>query len=277
MVRMSDVWDRATDVVAGRRGILVSLVLLLIWLPGLVRNGVRLAVLGPAADATAMTIGVHALIFFGIGLLALALAVLGQLAMVAVASDPAVSRRDALRVALRRFWPYVGVMAIALVVGAFLVAPIGIALAGAYPSLAAMRAGVPPQIAPGTALFVLLYSLVLAGALLWIQARLLWVLVPVVVNERLGLGSFARAFRLTRGLTWRIVGVVLLFAVVTLVAVLATQGVVGVALRLLLGYAGMGLALFLTSAVVALVACAAQVVVAAFTAQLYVATRERLP
>lgn len=272
MVRMSDVWDRTTDVIAGRRGIFVSLVLLFIWLPGLVRNAIHLAIVGPAqTPSTAPEVGGKALIFLAVGLVVVALAVIGQLAMVAVASDPTVSRRDALHIALRRFWPYVGVMAVAVVAAAVLVSPILIALVAAFPSLAAMRAGLHPQMSPALGLFVLIYGLALFVAFLWIEARLLWVLVPVVVNERLGLGSFARAFALTRGMTWRIIGVIVLFGVVALVAILATQGVVGVTLRLLLGFANAGLALFLTAAVVALVACVVQVVVAAFTAQLYVA------
>ena len=91
MVRMSDVWDRATDVIAGRRGIFVSLVLLFIWLPGLVRNAAHLATYGPAQmPATMPEVGAGALIFLAIALVVIALAVIGQLAMVAVASDPGV-------------------------------------------------------------------------------------------------------------------------------------------------------------------------------------------
>jgi hypothetical protein len=274
MVRMSDVWDRASDVIARRSGILVSIALLFLWLPGLVRTVATVAVRGSATmaspgPATASPGGV--LLLGLLGLAALVLALIGHLALVAVAGDPAIGRDAALRVARRRFWPYVGIMAIVIAALTILSLPLLIAVARVYPALAAMGAGGLPQVGSGTGWFVLVYSVALAVLVLWVEARLIVVLTPIVVNERLGLGSIARAWALTRGLTWRIVGVLLLFAVVSLVAVLAVQGAVGVTLRLLLGGSQVGLVLFLTMAAVSLVGCVIAVVVAAFSAQLYLA------
>lgn len=278
MVRMSAVWDRATEVIAGRTSILASIVLSFVWLPSVVQRGLRLAVYGdaPPASPGAVAPGI-ALALALVGLVVLALAIVGHLALVAVASNPSVSRNEALRIAMRRFWPYLGLVLLVSVALLILILPILIPVLSAYPSLAAMQAGGPPQMAPGTGLFVLVYALVLTAAILWVEARVLMVLTPVIVNERLGLGAFGRAFALTGGLTWRIVGVLLLFIVVAVVALLALQSVVGIIWRLLLGFAHDGLTVFLTAAVVGLLACVLSVIVAAFTAQLYVATRAEQP
>lgn len=282
MVRMSDVWDRASDVIARRRGDLASIALLFIWLPGLLRTVAGIAVrgtgIGTATGPVAASAADGGALFLDVvGLAAILLGLVGQLALVALASDPGIDRAAALRVARRRFWPYVGIMALVVVGFVVLIVPLMIALAGAYPGLAAMQAGVPPQIAPGTGLFVLLYSVALMIVIFWVEARLLILLTPVVVNERLGIGTFRRAWALTRGLTWRIIGVLLLFGVVALVAFLAVQGVVGVTLRLLLGASQAGLALFLTAAAVSLVSCVVSVVAAAFTAQLFLAVAGMRP
>lgn len=273
MVRMSGVWDRASDVIAGRRGILASIALLFVWLPGLVRAAARLAVNGAGPAAAAPMPGSFWLVSI-LGLAVLVLGAIGNLALVAVASDPSVGRGEALRIALNRLGAYVGIMLLVITAFVVLAVPLVIAVLSAYPSLAALQAGAVPQVSAGLGLFVLVYSLVLAVFFLWVEARLLVVLVPVIVNERLGLRSVARAFALTRGLTWRIVGVLLLFLVVFVVALLAAQGVVGVTLRLLLGYDHLALALFLTAAIVSMVSCAFSVVISVFSAQLYVAARD---
>lgn len=274
MVRMSDVWDRASQVIAGRLGILASIAFLFLWLPGVVRTAAQLAV---GSAGTVATAGIGGVAVALLGLVLAAVGAIGHLALVAVASDPAVTRGDALRIALARFWPYVGVMLIVVIVAALLVAPVFGVLAAAYPGVAAMRAGTPPPLSSGTGLFVALYSLAAVAVLIWAEARVLSALVPVVVNERLGVGSFARAFALTRGLGWRIVGVMLLFAVVTIVGLLALRSVVGVVIGLSIGTDHAGLATLVGAAVLAVVGCVISVVVSAFTAQLYLAARAQRP
>lgn len=271
MVLMSDVWDRTSATIALRTGSFAAILLLLVWLPGVVRGVVAFAATPAGAAAP---VGAGAVVSGLVGLVAAALAVLGHLALVAQASEPLPTWRTALTVAAKRFWPYLGIMVPVAIAGLVLVAPMTIAIAAAYPSIAAMRAGGAPTVSPGIAAFVALYAVAAAVVALWVQARVLSVLPAVVVNERLGLASYRRAWSLTRGLTWRILGVILLFAVLVAVTMLAVQGVAGVALRLILGIEHVGLALLVTAALVALAAAVAWAVAAAFTARLYLSVRD---
>ena len=114
-----------------------------------------------------------------------------------------------------------------------------------------------------------LYLLVWAIALLFVGARLaLWQ--AVLVNERVGLRSVARSWRLTSGATWRLVGVILLFAIVLLVATGAAQSVVGIVFRLILG-ADIPTALFLGSLAGSAVSTMLAVVAVVFTTHFYLA------
>lgn len=91
-----------------------------------------------------------------------------------------------------------------------------------------------PPISGGASLFLLLYGLAILAGSLWLVARLM-LTYAVVLNERRGLGAIRRSIGLTRGLTWRLIGIFLLFGVVMLVATLAAQSVTGAAFRLALG------------------------------------------
>jgi len=109
---------------------------------------------------------------------------------------------------------------------------------------------------------------------LWLTAKLV-PLFAVIVNERRGLGAFARSFRLTRGSALRLVGVVILYGIVVIVAMIAASSVTGVVARLLLGpdaAAGVGVAVgIVSSALTALVT----VVQTVFYTRFYVAACER--
>ncbi len=106
-----------------------------------------------------------------------------------------------------------------------------------------------------------------------IGARLI-LLNPVILNERRGLGAVMRSFRLTRGLTLKIVGVMILFAIVLLVPMMAIQAVVGLVARLILGADAQPAIGFLAGTAGAAVTSLFSVVAAAFTAQLYVAVAD---
>lgn len=269
MVTMSAVWDKAVAVIAGRTGILASIAALTIWLPAVVQGALSLILVQPPAAPTSGAAG----LFMLVAILVLILALLGQLALVAVASDPQVTRGEAFRRAGKRLLPFVGLTLLLLVVGFMLLVPVMAGLFASTAAIAALRSGTMPAIAAGGHGWVAVYILVLMVVGIWLNARLL-LFTPVVVNEHAGVRSFVRSFQLTRGLVWRIVGVVLLFAIVAIVVTLAVQSVTGIVFRLVLGAGQVRLALFLTQCVTALVGSAITIVIAAFTAQLYVATRE---
>ena len=137
--------------------------------------------------------------------------------------------------------------------------------------LVSIGRGVPRVAAtpsPGLVVGAGLYMIVLGVVALWIGARLALFL-PVVVNERRGVGSIARSFELTRGLTWRIVGVAILFGVLLLVALSAAQLVTAIVARLLIGADGDAIARFAGAVAGAAVTAGGTVVSATFVAQLY--------
>ncbi len=120
--------------------------------------------------------------------------------------------------------------------------------------------------------FVLVTGLTLPVAL-WALARILALLVPVVVAERRGIRAFGRAFALSRGLAWRILGVILLYAIVSGVVQLAAKLGFGSIFELVVGGEGpLSLAKILTSIVSGAVSCAFAVLAAVFCAKLYLVT-----
>lgn len=280
MVKMSAVWDRTVEVINGRTAMLASIAALTLWLPSMLRDLFAYAAVGGAAPAGAPGSGASAL-WFVLSLVTAALTILGQLALIAVASDPATTRNDALRIAARRLPVAIGLALLLGLLVFVLLVPVVATIAAAWPdpeiammSLAVLGPfGILAPLSPETRAFVGLYLLVFALVMLWLAARLA-LLNPVIVNERIGVGSFARSFALTRGLTWKIVGLVILFAIVAGVVVLAAQSVVGIVFRLVLGVDNLALARLLTAAVLAAVTSAITIVWTTFLAQLYVATRE---
>ena len=275
MVKMGTVWDRTVEVINGRTGMLASIAALTLWLPTVLREALAFVGIGGASPATAPAPGALGVLFV-LSLVTAALTILGQLALIAVASDPVTTRGEALRIAGHRL-PVATGLALLLALGVFVaLVPVVVPIAAVMPNPAAMT----PEsmrtamagIAPGTRAFIGLYLLAFGVAMLWLSARLA-LLNPVLVNERAGTGSFARSFALTRGLVWKIVGLAILFGIVTLVVMFAAQSVVGIVFRLILGGDNLRLVALLTAAVVAVVSSAVTIVWTSFVAQLYVATR----
>ena len=261
MVRMGDVWDRTTDVLSGRGRTLAGIAALAIFLPGVVRTGYSLYV-GKDTPATALLGGLIAII------VSLA-AVWGQLTLIALSTDPATTETQAGATGRARLLPTIGVgLLIGIGFGVFLL-PIFIALVGAGWSPEAMQM---PTLTPGQGGFIGLYTLACAIAFLWVAARLaLWT--AVMVNERLGIGAIRRSFALTRGITWRIIGVFVLYLIVLGISFSAVSAVTGVVFGLILGTGAKATVGFLAAVAGGAVAAIFSTVAAVFTAQLYVATR----
>jgi hypothetical protein len=121
-----------------------------------------------------------------------------------------------------------------------------------------------------------LYCVVAVAFALWFSARMMLVN-PVIVAEKSIFGAIPRSFRLTRGVTLPIVGVLLLYILVSLVAVLATQIVFGSIFALLAGApdSPVSLSRVLTSVMVAAVQTGFTMIVPVFTANLYLALTQR--
>jgi hypothetical protein len=265
MVKMGNVWDRTVEVMNGRTGMIATIAMLGLFLPAVVRDAyVALATPGSAGFAIIGSV---------LSLAVLLAMIWGQLAIIAVATDPATTRAEAARQARGRLAPAFGLTLLIGLVALIATLPPLVVLARSGFDFAAAARGTAMAMTPppaSTALFVTLYFLVFAILAIWLAARMV-VLNPVILNERLGLGAFGRAFRLTRGLTWRIIGVVILFAIVVVVATGAAQAVVGVIFRLALGADGRAIAAFLAGVAGTLVTTGFTALAAVFTAQLYVA------
>ena len=268
MVKMGNVWDRTVEVLNGRTRMIATLALLGMFLPSVVRDA-YVAAGTPGTLSFGLVGGI-------LSIVVLLATIWAQLAIIAVATHPATTRDEAGRQARARLAPAFGLtLLIGLAAFAAMLPPL-VALAWSGFDFAAAARGAtmatnPPSV--GTAIFVIVYVLAFTLVVIWAAARLI-VLNPVILNERLGVGSIARSIALTRGLTWRLIGVVILFAVVLVVATGAAQAVTGVIFRLVLGASGKGLAAFLGGVAGTLVTTAFTALAAVFTAQLYVATAE---
>lgn len=262
MVRIGTVWDRTTDVLAGRAGILAGLAALYLFLPDVVSAAI--SSFGGAGFGVAM-------LGLAVSVAVIVLMILGILAMTAVASDPAVGRAAAVRVAARRLGPAVGVVLVMVVVAMLAIVPLGAAVYAAGVSVDAVSGRMDMTRADmNTVGLAGLIALMLVILGLWASARFA-PLLAVVVNERRGFGAFARSFALTRGAGLRLVGVVILYAIVLLVVMGAVTAVTGIVARLLLGGEADASVGFAVSLATAMVTAAATVVQTVFYTQFYVA------
>ncbi|TPG15400.1 hypothetical protein [Sphingomonas oligophenolica] len=265
MVTMGAVWDRTTEVLSGRAGMLAGIAVPALFLPTIVRDA--FVAYGTPGSASFAAIG---------GLLSLVVVLIsiwGQLALIAASSDPNTDRTAAIGIANNRFLPAIGVSIVMAVAICATLIPLFALVGFSGLDFTAMAAGKQPSMAgvnggalAGAALFMMVWAV----ALLFVGARLaIWQ--PVLVNERLGLRSIARAWRLTRGATWRIVGVLILFGIVLVVATLAAQSIVGIVFRLILGADNIATARFLGTLAGSAVSTVFVVLAVVFTTQLYVA------
>lgn len=265
MVRIGDVWDRTVDVLRGRTAILIGIALLTLVLPGIVAGALGTVV--PLQDPFIVAVPL-------VRLAMLVLLVLGVLAMTAVASDPAVDRAQGLRIAAQRLLAALGVL-IALVLAAlalFIPAGVLFRLSGATLSGAGTldMSHAASGYAAGAGLLVLLAALL--G--LWLSARIV-PLFGIVVNERRGFGALRRSLALTKGSTLKLIGVLILYFILTTVAMLAATMVSGVVARLALGGDATAGVAFVVAVVRTLISAGATTVQSVFYARFYVAAIER--
>jgi len=267
MVKMGDVWDRTVEFLGDRLGALLGVAILGIFVPLSILNALgglwATAGMGEQLGLLAVSIALYVAIFWA------------YLAITATALDPAVASTS-WSVAARRLPAGVGVYLILMAGIALLLMPVGALFGLSGIDAAAMQRGeaVAPA-APAMFWAGFLVLLVVLVALLVVSARLV-PLTGVIVAERRGAGAIARAWTLTRGATWRLIGVLLLYLVVMQVAVLAAQTVFGSILRLFAGGEGaMSVAAIVTGIIVAAVQSGFSLLGAAFAAKLYQAIVRR--
>lgn len=266
---MANVWDRATEFVSDNLGTVTPIALLLILVPISIRGNLT-PLIETGNQATVLVIRI-------VGILLAILAIMGQLSIIALALDPNRTAGEAAAIARGRLLPVIIAVVLLLIGTCLLLAPMVALLMAAGIDPATMAAignggAAPPlNIAPGYGWALMLYGLAAAIALLWIAARLV-LIYPVIVAEPLGIGGLARSFRLTHGLALPIIGMLLLYGIVSTVASLAARTVFGSIFAIIGG--GPGLSMVMTSVIVAAVATIFSVLSAAFIAKLYIALRD---
>ena len=255
MVNLGSVWDRTTDFLRDKSASVLSIAAGGIFVP-LALFGILMPMTG--AEATPADWGIAAIL-----LVLGAVAILGNLALTALVIDPAADMRGALRAALARLPAALLVAVAGFVAAALAIAPIYAAF---------VMGGGTEDTAPafGAALFVLVYALLLVVAGLVLTARLLLVY-PALVAEGIGLAAIPRSLRLTARMTLKLVGVVILYVVVSQVADLAARTVFGVLLGLT---APPATATVLTAIILALVQTGFSAFATVFIARLFLAVRD---
>lgn len=264
-IRIGDVWDRTTAVIASRGGALFAIALLLAALPTIVHDGI-VAYGGPSP-----AVKVGAGLF---NLVVAALTIWGTLSMIAVASEPTVDRSRGLSLGASRWLAGIGITLLLGAVVAILFVPLGVLLAASGFDFTRAQAGLSqPTLSPGAIGGMLLYGLAMTLLLVWAAARL-FVLYPVILHERLGVGAIRRSFALTRGYTWKLIGVLILYVIVFLVVLAAASGIIGVIVGLILGREQAATTGFIVAIVAALVTAGFSVLQAVFPTRFYLAVRD---
>jgi len=262
MVKMSIVWDRTAEFLSDNIAAVLPIALLTFFVPASIEGNFAAAMIG-ADEGLKILLTVLQIVFAVVSLW-------GSLAITAMALDIA-SERSAANIATRRLIPALVVSIVMIVVASALVLPVpGILAFNGY-DMAAMARGENVNMSAGVASFIVLYLLALTLFLLWLIARLV-VATPLVVRENRVLSALGQSWRLTRGTALRIVGVIILFAIVSWVAALAAKTVFGSVFALVAGNGdGVTLSSVMASIVVAAVQSAFMVIPPAFTAKLYLA------
>lgn len=260
---MGNVWDRTSEVLSGRGGMLAGIAILTLFVPGAIN-----AAYTAYAPAGLLRSVIVLLLLLGVTIAS----VWGQLAIIAASTDPATTRSDAQTRATARLLPALAVMLVLGVVFSIAFLPAVALLIAAHVDVAAMANGtaMSSPTAAGPLALAGLYMIFAFVAMLFVGARLL-PLYAVVLHERLGLGAIGRAWRLTRRHTWRLVGAVLLFVVVLLIASWAAQAVAGLVTALVLGGDNAATIKFVGTVAGQAASTALTLVAIVFSAQAYVA------
>lgn len=265
MVNLEAVWDRTSEFVGERRADVVPIAALLLFVPICLMSNL-MPLIGREASVRNIALGLVA-VAFGI------VTIWGHLALTALVLE-AGGWKAAVRSGAGRLPAAVLISLIEMAVVILAVAPIFVAFAMSGVMPGQTLSGSPPLINFGSATFTLVYGLVFAVAALVLVARLLLVNAALVV-ERRGVSALLRSLALTRGMTLKLVGLVLLYIIVSQVAGLATKMVFGAILGLLtLGGGSVTVATVITTTLVALVQTGFTLLATVFTARLFIAVRD---
>jgi hypothetical protein len=264
MVNMGNVWDRTTEFLSDNLGAVVPVALLTIFVPQSISKAISQA--GPQV-APGLSIGVVLLLLLPM--------IWGQLAVTALALDPEAGRSAAKSAATRRVGQVLLAMLIPFVIILILSLPIVFAWVKGSVDVAALVGASPgprADISQGAVQFIRLYGAALIVFAVFLSVRLSTLLMPIVVVEGGVIGALRRSFALSSGISWKLFGVVLLFAVVMGVASIAITSAFGILFRVLEPAAGpFSVGSIIVAILGGLVTTAYYVVQSSFMAKVYLA------
>lgn len=223
---ISQAWDESRAVLARDGKLIGTVALALVVLPTAILGAVIPGGLATALFAIAESSSPG---LFALFLLVLLVILTGQLAITGLAIGPSVSVGEAIANGVRRLFTYV---CVALTAGAilFTILVIAAAILGATVAPAMSE----EEIARSPA--VLLIVLILLVVYLFLLARVVGIAAAITTTERTGpIATIRRAWTLTSGNSWRLVGFFAVFILGTGVAVFAVNTVIASISQIFLG------------------------------------------
>lgn len=267
---MGDVWDRTAEFLSANARALMPVVLIALVLPNAINT-----LIGGAAGT------INPVIVQGYALVCALIALWGQLAVAALALDPASGRSRAMADATGNFGRAIAAMLIVFAIVAVLALPIvGVFVASGI-DLSAISTGVAQAtLTRGASMFVSLYGLVLVVVAIVVMIRLS-MMNPVIIVEGGVVSALKRAWALSRGIAWKMIGVWILFGLVYFVAGIALTSGVGTVLGLFVDMTSpFSVGRIIVAILSGCVTAAFTLIVAAFSTKLYravTAVREGAP
>ena len=214
LISMSSIWEDSVALIRREQHLLLPL--------ALATSGLGSALFAVGGDPV---FGVSTLPAAAIGLIGILLSVVGDLSMIALVLRPGSSVGDALRLAGARLPKMLGVVFLLSGVGVLLLMPAGIYLARTGVAVGPDMANLPPLAS--------LLLLIGMSAMLYCGARLALLNALLVDRNPPALAAIRESFAATTPIKARIVGVVILFMIVSLLIGYSVAVVVGVMFGLL--------------------------------------------
>jgi hypothetical protein len=211
-ISMSAIWDESAALIRRESHLLVPVALATVGI-GSVISGLT------QPETPAEGLGAMGALGFILGNI---LGLIGNLAMMALALMPGMSVGESLRLAIARMPKMLGIVAVFLIALIVMMIPIVMIL---KMSGAQISADMSPEDLPGIAILLVL---VVGAALLYVSARLLTLSAIIVDRNPPAIDAIKSSFASTRGIVAKIVGVLLLFFVVTLVVSGAVASLSGI-------------------------------------------------
>jgi membrane-anchored glycerophosphoryl diester phosphodiesterase (GDPDase) len=209
---MSAVWDESAALIRRESHLLVPLALATVGI-GSVISGMT------QPETPAQGLGAIGVIGFIVGNV---FTLIGTLAMMALALMPGMSVAESLRVALARTPKMLAIAILFILAIIILMIPVGFIVALSGVSITATMA---PEDLPGV---VVLAALMIGALLLYVSARLLTLSAVVVDRNPPMIDAIRSSFSSTGGIAAKIIGVLILFLVVTIVVSGAVAAISGI-------------------------------------------------